>query len=173
MSSLRWRKFLSNLGVITSSSFFYICFHSLLTHFGRFILYLISVPLRKGYRDLEYKCSFVHLYLFLFAFFIICTKSFGFCLYLFLHFWLFTFKVWVFVDCFVTWPPSFAKTGTQSDIQVSCGCEERQSSKNYLSLSIQSWLNICPNYSYLHKVMCIRIKQKQQQKKWGERKDWD
>ena len=38
-----------------------------------------SAPLRKGYRGLEYKCSFVRLYLFLFAFLIICIETFGFC----------------------------------------------------------------------------------------------
>ena len=82
---------------------FYICFRSLLINMRLvFISYLVSVPLRKGYRDLEYKCSFVRLYLFLLAFLIICIKSFGFCLLIFLHFWLFTLKLLVFVDCFVT-----------------------------------------------------------------------
>ena len=41
----------------------------------------------------------------------------------------------------------------------------------YKSLIIQSALNICPNYNYLHKVTYIRVKTKEQQKKWGERKD--
>ena len=78
---------------------FYICFRSLLINTRLvFISYFVSVPLRKGYRGLEYKCSFVHLYLFLFAFLIICIETL------------------VFIDCFVTLPPSFAKTGLQSDI---------------------------------------------------------
>ena len=41
----------------------------------------------------------------------------------FLHSWLFTLKLFVFVDCFVILPLPFAKTGPQSDMQVSCGCE--------------------------------------------------
>ena len=72
-----------------------------LTRVGRSISYLVSVPLRKGYRGLEYSCSFVRLYLFLFAFLIICIKSW-FLSASFLHFWLFTLKLFVFVDCFVT-----------------------------------------------------------------------
>ena len=43
-----------------------------------FISYFVSVPLRKGHRGSEYKCSFVRLYLFLFAFLIICIETFGF-----------------------------------------------------------------------------------------------
>ena len=43
-----------------------------------FISYFVSVPLRKGHRGLEYQCSFVRLYLFLFAFLIICIEAFGF-----------------------------------------------------------------------------------------------
>ena len=59
---------------------FYICFRSLLINTRLvFISYFVSVPLRKGYRGLEYKCSFVRLYLFLFAFLIICIETFGFC----------------------------------------------------------------------------------------------
>ena len=50
-----------------------------LTHVGGFISYLVSVL----FRGLEYSCSFVRLYLFLFAFWIICIESFGFRLFLF------------------------------------------------------------------------------------------
>ena len=71
----------------------------------------VLVPLRKGHKGLEYKCSFVPVFS---AFLIICIETL------------------VFVDCFVTLPPGFGKTGPQSYIQVSCGCEERQSSRNYL-----------------------------------------
>ena len=61
------------------SSSFYICLCSLLIKTRLvFISYFVSVPLRKGYRGLEYQCSFVCLYLFLFAFLIICIKTFGF-----------------------------------------------------------------------------------------------
>ena len=42
------------------------------------------------------------MYLHLFAFLVIYIKSFGFCLFLFLHSWLFTLKLLVFVDCFAT-----------------------------------------------------------------------
>ena len=63
---------------------FYICFRSFLINTRLvFISYLVSVPLRKGYRGLEDKCLFVRLYRFLFAFLIICIKSFGFCPFLF------------------------------------------------------------------------------------------
>ena len=62
------------------SSSFYICLCSLLIKTRLvFISYFVSVPLRKGYRGLEYQCSFVSLYPFLFAFLIICIKTFGFC----------------------------------------------------------------------------------------------
>ena len=44
---------------------FYICFCSLLINTRLvFISYFVSDPLRKGYRVLEYQCSFVRLYLF-------------------------------------------------------------------------------------------------------------
>ena len=56
---------------------FYICFCSLLINTRLvFISYFVSVPLRKGHRGLEYQCSFVRLYLFLFAFLIICIETF-------------------------------------------------------------------------------------------------
>ena len=58
--------------------FFFICFRSLLRRVWFSISYFASVPLRKSYRGLEYQCSFVRLYLFLFAFLIICIKTFGF-----------------------------------------------------------------------------------------------
>ena len=76
-----------------------------------------------------------------------------------------------FVDCFVTLPPGFGKTGPQSDIQVCCGCAERQSSINYLErVIIQFSLNIRPNYNYLHEIIYIRKKQKQN-KNGDEHKD--
>ena len=56
---------------------FYICFCSLIINTRLvFISYLVSVPLRKDHRGLEYQCSFVRLYLFLFAFLIICIEAF-------------------------------------------------------------------------------------------------
>ena len=77
--------------------FFYICFCSLLINTRLvFISYFVSVPLRKGHRGLEYQCSFVRLYLFLFAFLIICIETFCIFDYLYWHFWF-------FVDCFVTY----------------------------------------------------------------------
>ena len=67
--------FCQNEGVSTSSSF-YICFLSLLINMRLvFISYFVSVLLRKGYRVFEYKCSFLCLYLFLFAFLIICIET--------------------------------------------------------------------------------------------------
>ena len=58
---------------------FYIYFRSLLINTRLiFISYFVSVPLRKGHRGSEYKCSFVRLYLFLFAFLIICIETFSF-----------------------------------------------------------------------------------------------
>ena len=78
MSSLRWRKFLSKIRA-SLRLLFYICFRSLLINTRLvFISFFVSVPLRKGYRGLEYKFSFVRLYLFLFAFLIICIETFGF-----------------------------------------------------------------------------------------------
>ena len=58
---------------------FYICFRSLLIN-TRLILisYFVQDRLRKGHKDLEYQRSFVRLYLFLFAFLIICIETFGF-----------------------------------------------------------------------------------------------
>ena len=78
MSSLRWRKFLSKIRA-SLRLLFYICFRSLLINTRLvFISFFVSVSLRKGYRGLEYKFSFVRLYLFLFAFLIICIETFGF-----------------------------------------------------------------------------------------------
>ena len=58
---------------------FYICFRSLsINKCLVSISYFVSVPLREGIRGLEYQCSFVRLYLFLFAFLIICIETFGF-----------------------------------------------------------------------------------------------
>ena len=55
---------------------FYICLCSLLINTRLvFIPYFVSVPLKKGHRGLEYQCSFVCLYLFLFAFLIICIET--------------------------------------------------------------------------------------------------
>ena len=60
-------------------SFLYTCFRSLLINTRLVsISYFVSVPLRKGHRGLEYQCSFVRLYLFLFAFLIICIEVFDF-----------------------------------------------------------------------------------------------
>ena len=73
---------------------FYICFCSLLINTRLvFISYFVSVPLRKGHRGLEYQCSFVRLYLLLFAFLIICIKTF--CIFDY-SYWLFDF--WFLVD---------------------------------------------------------------------------
>ena len=67
---------------------FYICFCSLLINTRLvFISYFVSVPLRKGHRGLEYQCSFVRLYLFLFAFLIICIEPFCIFDYLYRDFW--------------------------------------------------------------------------------------
>ena len=61
------------------SSFSYLFFFSLLINTRLvFISYFVSVPLTKGHTDLEYHCSFVRLYLFLFGFLIICIETFGF-----------------------------------------------------------------------------------------------
>ena len=69
---------------------FYICFRSLLINTRlAFISYFVSDPLRKGHRGLEYQYWFVCLYLFLFAFLIICIETF-------LHFWLFVLILLVF-----------------------------------------------------------------------------
>ena len=59
--------------------FFYICLCSLLINTRLvFISYFVSVPLRKGHGGLEYQCSFVRLYLLLFAFLIICIETWFF-----------------------------------------------------------------------------------------------
>ena len=64
----------------------------------------------------------------------------------------------VFRRFFGTLPPSFAKTGPQSDIQVSGISVEQQRKKIiYKKYSIQFSLNICPNYNYLHKMIYIYI----------------
>ena len=91
---------------------FYICFCSLLINTRSvFISYFVSVPLRKGHRGLEYQCSFVRLYLFLFAFLIIYIETFCIFDYLhwdFLHFWLFVLTLLVFrrlfCDIFICYP---------------------------------------------------------------------
>ena len=54
-----------------------------------FISYLVSVHLSKGHRVLEYQCSFVRLYLFLFAFLIIFIETFCIFDYLYRDFWFF------------------------------------------------------------------------------------
>ena len=101
--------FCQNLRASLHLLLFYICFCSLLINTRLvFISYFISVPLRKDHRVVEYQCSFVHLYLFLFAFLIIVLRLLVFCRF------------------FVALPPSFAKTGPQSDIQDSGGSEEQQ-----------------------------------------------
>ena len=99
--------------------FFYICFCSLLINTRLvFISYFVSVPLRNDHRGLEYQCSFVCLSLFLFAFLIISIETFGFS--------------WIFI----TLPPSFPKTGPQSDIQDSGVSEEQQRKIIYKRYSI-------------------------------------
>ena len=127
---------------------FYICFRSLLINMRLvFISYVVSDPLRKSHRGLEYQCSFVRLCLFRFAFLIICIETF--CIFDYLY-WDF----WFFVDCFVTLPPSFAKTDPQPGIQVSGISEEQQRKKGiYKSWSTQVSLNIRPNCNYLHKMI--------------------
>ena len=72
-------RFLSNSGVSRSSSFFISVFA---------LYYLIRVwlsfrtssqsPWEEVIGDLEYQCSFLCWYLFLFAFLIICIEAFGF-----------------------------------------------------------------------------------------------
>ena len=75
--------------------FFYICFCSLLINTRLvFISYFVSVPLRKGHRGLEYQCSFVRLYLLLFAFLIICIE---------------TFCIFDYSQIFATLPPSLRR----------------------------------------------------------------
>ena len=69
-----------------------------------------------------------------------------------MHFWLFVFRLLVFRRFFVRLPPSFAKTGPQSDIQDSGGSEEQQRKIICERYSIQFLLNIHPNYNYLHKI---------------------
>ena len=72
-------QFLSNSASLYVFFFFISVFCSLLINTRLvFISYFVSVPLRKGHTDLEYHCSFVRLYLFLFAFLIICIETFGF-----------------------------------------------------------------------------------------------
>ena len=84
---------------------FYICFCSLLINKRLvFISYFVTVPLRKGHRGLEYQCLLVRLYLFFFCIFDYLYRDF-----------------WFFIDCFLLLPPSFAKTGPQSDIQAPPG----------------------------------------------------
>ena len=75
---------------------FYIFFCSLLINTRLvFVSYFVSFPLRKGHRGLEYQCSFVRLYLFLFVFLIICIETFCIFDYLYRDFRF-------FVDFFVT-----------------------------------------------------------------------
>ena len=69
---------------------FYVCFCSLLINTRLvFISYFVLVPLRKGHRGLEYQCSFVRLYLLLFAFLIICIETFCIFDYSYWDFWFF------------------------------------------------------------------------------------
>ena len=118
-------RLLSNsMRVSTSSSFLYLFLFIINWCAFGFYLVLRLSPLEKDYRGLEYQCLFVRLYLFLFAFLIICIETS--CIFDYLY-WDF----WFFVDFFVTLPSSFAKTGPQSDIQVS-GISEDQQRKNYL-----------------------------------------
>ena len=80
------------LRVSTSSSFlylfslfinqyafgFYFCFRSLLIDTRLVLRYSSQSPLEEVIGDLEYQCSFIRLYMFLFAFLIICIEAFGF-----------------------------------------------------------------------------------------------
>ena len=76
--------FCRNLCASLRRLLFYICFCSLLINTRLvFISYFVSVPLRKDHRGLEYQCSFVRLYLFLFAFLIIRIVTF--CSFDYLH----------------------------------------------------------------------------------------
>ena len=130
---------------------FYTCFCSSLINTRLVsISYFVSVPLRKGHRGLEYQCSFVRLYLFLFAFLIIRIET----SYIFL---LFVLRLLVFRRYFITLPPSFGKTGPQSEIQDSGGSEEQHRKIICKRYSIQFLLNIRPNYNYLHKMIYIYI----------------
>ena len=71
--------FCRNLSASLRLLLFYICFCSLLIDTRLvFISYFASVHLRKGHTGLEYQCSFIRLYLLLFAFLIICIETFGF-----------------------------------------------------------------------------------------------
>ena len=87
---------LLNQGVSTSSPFF--SCNTRLVFISPFVL----VPLRKGNRGLECKCSFYRLRLFFSTFLIICIETLAFVRFFFLHFRLFILKLLVFVDCFVT-----------------------------------------------------------------------
>ena len=110
-----------------------------------FISYFVLVPLRKGHRDLEYQCSFVRLYLFLFAFSIICIETF--CIFDYLY------RDLLFRRFFYNITVGVCETGPQSDIQDDGLSEEQQRKIIYKRYSIQVWLNIHPNYNYLHKLI--------------------
>ena len=103
-SMLRWRKLSVKIRAFLRLLLFYICFRSLLINTRLvFISYFVPVPLRKGHRGLEYKCSFFFSFVPVFsAFLIICIETLVFVRFFFLHFWLFTLRLLVFVDCFVT-----------------------------------------------------------------------
>ena len=96
----RWRKISVEFCASLRLLLFYICFRSLLINTRLvFIWYFVSVPLMRVYRGSRisvFVCSFVPV---------------SFCIFDYLY-WDF----WFFVDCFVTLPPLFAKTGPQYDI---------------------------------------------------------
>ena len=98
---------------------FFLCLLVLLTHvgiiisaFGMISSYLVSVPLFKGHGGLVNNCLFVCLLIIQIHLF----HDGSFCIFDY-----FVMSPLVFVINFVTLPPSFAKTGPQSDNQVSCG----------------------------------------------------
>ena len=73
--------------------------------------YLVPVPLFKGHRGLLYRS--VRLF--------INNTDIPVSRWIFLHFWLFCIESFVFLINFEELPPTFGKTGPQSDNQDSCG----------------------------------------------------
>ena len=142
-----------SVGIFFSASLrvllFYICFCSLLINTRLvFISYFVSVPLRKDHRGLE--CSFVRFYLFLFSFLVICIETFCMFDYLYRDFWFFLdfFYNITSIAC-EHWSPVWYS---------GLGLSEKQQRKIiYQRYSIQVWLNIRPNYNYLHEMLYIYI----------------
>ena len=93
-------RLLSNsMRVSTSSSFLYLfLFFINWCAFGFYLVLRLSA-VEKDHRGLEHQCSFARLYLFLFAFLIICIETsciFDYLYWDFLHFWLFVLRLLVF-----------------------------------------------------------------------------